>query len=86
MVLYKLHGLVRRSQEDVDVARIGNLVSWLLAGWDHADNKEINKGLQPPPSCSIQEGFSINAGLAGLMAPNLKPSEAGAFESWDQLR
>ena len=32
MVLYKLHGLVRRSQEDVDVARIGNLVSWLLAG------------------------------------------------------
>ena len=32
MVLYKLHGLVRRSQGDVDVARIGNLVSWLLAG------------------------------------------------------
>lgn len=86
MVLYKLHGLVRRSQGDVDVARIENLISRLLAGWDHADNKEINKGLQPPPSCSIQEGFSINAGLASLMVPNLKPSEAGAFESWDQLR
>lgn len=42
---------------DVDVARIWNQASWLLAGWDHADNKEINKGLQPPSSCSIEVGF-----------------------------
>lgn len=55
MVPYRLH--TQKPEDWRDVARIGNQACWLLAGCDLADNREINKGLQPPQSCSMEEGF-----------------------------